>query len=100
VGPFGPFEHAHDWDFLLRCLLVTEPAFVAEPLYGLQLRGHRAFVEHQRRVAKEAETILRQYFFHCRTRPLANAVAPSPAWGPFFASFVRASQHERYLSKP
>jgi len=100
VGPFAPFEHAHGWDFLLRSLLVTEPAFVAEPLYGLRLRGHEPFVEHQRRVAKEAETILRNYFFYCRTRPLTNVVAPSPAWGPFFTSFVTASRHANYLVKP
>ncbi|MEO7273352.1 MAG: hypothetical protein ABI211_15245, partial [Vicinamibacterales bacterium] len=92
--------HAHDWDFLLRCLLVTEPVFVAEPLYGLRLRGHEGFLEHQRQVAKEAEAVLRNYFFYSRTRPLANVVAPSPAWGPFFSSFVQASRHERYLSKP
>jgi len=100
VGPFAAFAHAHDWDFLLRSLLVSEPAFVAEPLYGLRLRGQEPFLEHQRRVAKEADTILRNYFFYCRTRPLANTVAPSPAWGPFFASFVQASRHESYLAKP
>jgi glycosyltransferase involved in cell wall biosynthesis len=100
VGPFAAYEHAHDWDFLLRCLLVTEPAFVAEPLYGLRLRGHEGFMDRQRQVAKEAEAILRTYFFYSRTRPLTNAVAPSPAWGPFFASFVTASRHGNYLVKP
>lgn len=43
VGDFASLPDAYDWDFLLRCLLVTEPMFVPDPLYSCRLLGRSAF---------------------------------------------------------
>ena len=95
VGGFAALPHAYAWDFALRCLLMTEPLFVATPLYLYRAQGHAAFRAQQERLAIEAERVVRDYLFLCRNRPVVNPLAPSPAWGPLFASFVQASQRGR-----
>ena len=98
VGDFANLPDTYDWDFLLRCLLVTEPVFVPDPLYSCRLLGEERFVERQARVAVAAAGVLRNYYFLCRNRFVENPTAPSPAWGPFFTSFVTASRHGNYWS--
>ena len=99
VGGFGEHEIGYGWDFALRCVLVTEPLFVPEPLYYYRLRGGEN-LPGTAASASDSESILKNYLFLCRNRPVENPVAPSPAWGPFFASFVEASQYGKYLAKP
>ena len=100
VGGFGDHHVFYGWDFALRCVLVTEPMFVPEPLYYYRLRGPENLPERRTQPSSETESILKNYLFLCRNRPVENPLAPSPAWGPFFDSFVEASQYGKYLSKP
>jgi len=100
VGGFADHEYCYGWDFALRCLLVTEPIFVPEALYISRLHGQERFEQHQAHEARGAEAVLKNYFFLCRNRPVLNPVAPSPAWGPFFDSFLEASRYGGYLTKP
>jgi glycosyltransferase involved in cell wall biosynthesis len=100
VGDFANLNGSHGWQFLLRSVLLTEPIFVPEPLYRYRLLGHERFLQQQTGTAAETDRVLRDYFFLCRNRPLENPVAPSPAWGPFFMSFVEASRLGRYLAQP
>ena len=86
-------------DFALRCLLVTEPMFVPETLYYYRLRGLED-VQETAEVSRENETVLKNYLFLCRNRPVLNPFAPSPAWGPFFEAFLEASRYSRLLAQP
>ncbi len=100
VGGFGDHDVAYGWDFALRSVLVSEPVFVPEPLYYYRVHGLEHLPERRGALARETESVLKNYFFLCRNRPVENPIAPSPAWGPFFASFVEALQYGKYLSKP
>ena len=97
VGEFCGLRYCHDWDFVLRAVLITEPVFVPEPLYVYRLHPGNSFRQLQALAERETETVLRNYFLLCRTRPVANPLAPSPAWGPFFDSFVEESGYGAYL---
>ena len=100
VGDFSDLKYCHDWDFILRSLLVTEPIFVPETLYFYRIHPGNSFLQLQSLAEPETEAVLRRYFFFCRNRPVSNPLAPSPAWGPFFNSFVQQSQYGQYLAKP
>jgi glycosyltransferase involved in cell wall biosynthesis len=100
VGDFSDLKYCHDWDFILRSLLVTEPIFVPETLYFYRIHPGNSFLQLQSLAEPETEAVLRQYFFFCRNRPVTNPLAPSPAWGPFFDSFVQQAQYGQYLAKP
>ena len=100
VGEFSVLRYCHDWDFVLRALLISEPVFVPQMLYSYRLHSGNSFLQLQSVAERESEAVLRNYFFLCRNRPLTNPIAPSPAWGPFFDSFVRACGYDKYLGKP
>jgi O-antigen biosynthesis protein len=100
VDGFGDQDYFYGWDFALRSLLVAEPMFVPEPLLVHRLHGAANVPERQKRTASEIESILKNYLFLCRNRRVLNPLAPSPAWGPFFESFVQASHYNRYLAQP
>ncbi len=100
AGGFGNHGRSAGWDFALRCLLVTEPIFMPEQLYFYRLHGHQRFEELRAQRVNETRSVLKRYFFLCRNRPVTNPVAPSPAWGPFFDSFVEASHYGKYLAQP
>jgi glycosyltransferase involved in cell wall biosynthesis len=100
VGEFEAFDSAYGWDFALRCLLLTEPVFVPEDLYVHRVSGPIALECCQQPESREKEAVLKRYLFACRNRRVANPVAPSPAWGPFFDSFLSESRYGGYLLKP
>jgi glycosyltransferase involved in cell wall biosynthesis len=100
VGGFNDLKYCHDWDFILRTLLVTEPVFVPEPLYFYRLHSGNSFLQLQSVAEAETDWVLRNYFFLCRNRPVTNPVAPSPAWGPFFQNFIKQANYAKYLAKP
>jgi glycosyltransferase involved in cell wall biosynthesis len=99
VDGWGVADRSDGWDFALRCLLLVEPVFVPEPLCLYRL-GRASVVQRQSREARETESVLKDYLFLCRNRPVANPLAPSPAWGPFFDAFIEASRYGKYLTKP
>ena len=99
VGGWGAADRSDGWDFALRCLLLVEPIFVPEPLC-LHRLGHASFAQRRSREARETESVLKNYLFLCRNRPVANPLAPSPAWGPFFDAFIEASRYGKYLTNP
>jgi glycosyltransferase involved in cell wall biosynthesis len=100
VDGFRDLDCCYGWDFALRCLLMAEPVFVPETLSFYSLHSRAQFLRRQKAVARETESILKDYFFLCRNRRVLNPFAPSPAWGPFFQSFVQTSQYTRYLAQP
>ena len=82
VGPFAPLRYCHDWDFLLRAVLHTEPVFVRRPLYRYRLHGANSFRALAGVAEAETEAVLRGYFAALRAGPPANPCAPGPATWP------------------
>lgn len=82
VGDFAPLRYCHDWDFLLRAVLHTEPVFVRRPLYRYRLHGANSFRALADVAEAETDAVLRGYFAALRTQPVPNACAPGPAAWP------------------
>jgi hypothetical protein len=91
LGGFRASEVSEAWDFALRSATTAEPAFVPEPLFTYRLHGRARFVEQQGMRASERDAVVRRYVFLCRNRPVDNPIAPSPAWGSLFESFLQTS---------
>lgn len=89
IGPFRPLRLCHDWDFLLRALLVEEPVWQDEALMSYRLHGTNAIVrENQGNQlgARETEVVLGSYF-HGAQDPI-NPLAPTAVnWGEYWIYF-------------
>lgn len=90
VGSFKHYLHCHDWDFLLRCLVHTEPCFIPEALYDYRFHGTNSFETlHQEGVAESAE-LLRNYFELVNAGWSPNVLAPSALnWPSFYQVFIQ-----------
>jgi glycosyltransferase involved in cell wall biosynthesis len=117
VRPFGPYRFCHDWDFLMRSVLVTEPTLVDEPL--LRYRIHETNSTASLRDVQEAEVsdALNRFLAAALAAPSPNTLAPTPGnWPhllPLFvagrkfhfgtseiAHYVRPELRERVLHPP
>ena len=98
VGYFRPYRYAHDWDFLLRCLLFTEPVFVAEPLYSYRLHAHNSFISLASVAAIECPELMRRFVRATITGRYPNRLAPSPRNSPgYFEVFLEEHGCQPYL---
>jgi glycosyltransferase involved in cell wall biosynthesis len=100
VGFFRPYRLVHDWDFVLRALLVTEPVWVPEPLYAYRLHGSNSFTALMGEVAaRECPELMRRYWKAAvRTRP-SNVLAPSPHHWPVFGDlFLKELKYQPYMT--
>jgi glycosyltransferase involved in cell wall biosynthesis len=89
IGPFAPLRYCHDWDFLLRALVRTEPLYVPRPLYRYRLHATNSFRALEGEADAETEQVLRRYFAALRGGELENESAPSPeGWPGFFERFL------------
>ncbi len=89
VGPFGSHRFCHDWDFLMRSVLVTEPVLVEEAL--LRYRVHATNSTESLRGVQEAEVAdaLNRYLRLAVESPAANPLAPTPhAWPHLLPLFI------------
>lgn len=77
VEGFRNFKYCHDWDFILRALLLTEPIFVEETSYLYRLHGNNTFLKLNNVVDREVKLILGNYFLQTRLRKPKNMKAPS-----------------------
>lgn len=97
VGPFAPLRYCHDWDFLLRALVRTEPVYVPRPLYRYRLHPSNSFRALAGEAEMETEKVLRRYFAEVRAGELENERAPSPTgWPGVFERFMSAHGFWRY----
>lgn len=89
LGGFSAHRFCHDWDFLMRSVLFSEPVWVPEPL--LQYRLHSTNSTAALRGVQEAEVAdaLNRYLEAALAAPPANQLAPSLAhWPHLFPRFV------------
>lgn len=98
IGWFRPYRYVHDWDFILRALLVTEPLYVPEPLYRYRLHPTNSFTALGDAAAVECPALMRRFMRATITERWPNRLAPSPRnWPVFFDTFVAEHRYEPYL---
>lgn len=98
LGAFKDYRYCHDWDFLLRALVHTEPFFLEEDLYYYRFHGKNTFESLQAIGPIESAELLRNFFSQVQLKPTPNPIAPSPLnWPGFFELFVRWHGLERFL---
>ena len=105
VGEFKNLKLAHDYDFLLRALLVTEPIFLVEELYFYRLHGNNTISNSNDLVKTEFNEIYREYLFQTFHHAPDNNKAPCHWYWPSAFSLARAKlKLDRgltdYLTKP
>ena len=85
LGAFKDYRYCHDWDFLLRALVHTEPFFLEEDLYYYRFHGKNTFESLQAIGPIESAELLRNFFSQVQLKPTPNPIAPSPLnWPGFF----------------
>ncbi|MDP4096512.1 glycosyltransferase [Paenibacillus sp. P96] len=75
---FRNLKYCHDWDFILRSVILTEPIYVENTFYSYRLHGNNTFLSLSDVVDKEVKTVLGSYFKLCRKTNVPNKLAPSP----------------------
>ncbi len=89
IGPFRALRYCHDWDFLLRAVLVTEPLFLPAPLYDYRIHESNSFRSLANVANVESAYVLRAYFARIRARSFKNPLAPGPeTWPGVFESLM------------
>lgn len=97
IGGFRPLLYCHDWDFLLRSVLLAEPLFVPAPLYEYRLHESNSYRALGEVAVRETEAVLTAYFSAVQREHFSNPLAPAPAcWPGLFDSMLSALQLERY----
>ncbi|MDJ0902725.1 MAG: glycosyltransferase [Xenococcus sp. MO_188.B8] len=95
VGEFLSYRYCHDWDFLLRALLIVEPLFVEEDLYFYRFHGKNTFESVQNLAVEESRMILQNYFSKVKSKPTLNDIAPSPFnWSRYFELFLQLINYQ------
>lgn len=85
IGHFADLRFCHDWDFLLRAAIETEPMLIEEPLLGYRLHDGNNFSRNAALARIETQLCLLSYCRRVMAAPPNNHLAPTPAsWGPYF----------------
>jgi len=78
IGGFRAYRYNHDWDFCLRALERSEPAFVRDPLYVYRLHGANTIVESAERAREESHQPVTEYLARGTSgAAFDNPLAPS-----------------------
>jgi glycosyltransferase involved in cell wall biosynthesis len=89
VGEFSNFRYCHDWDFLMRALIHTEPIYLSQDLYYYRFHGTNTFGSVRALAVQECDTILYKYLDRVKSARTRNQIAPSPFnWPQFFELFL------------
>lgn len=98
VGEFSDYRYCHDWEFLLRSLLHTEPLFLEQDLYYYRFHGKNTFETLESIAEEESTKILTSILSKMQVEHLPNPVAPSPLnWPSYFELFLYWFNLTRYL---
>lgn len=86
IGPFRAFVTCHDWDYVLRVLVLEEPLFVDEILLDYRIHSEGTLQKNLDKVDEEVEQIMLTYFDHLPEA--TNTWAPGPKqWGVYWNYF-------------
>lgn len=85
IGPFRSFVTCHDWDYILRVLILEEPLFVDNILLDYRIHSEGTLQKSLDKVEEEVEQIMLTYFEHLPNA--TNQQAPGPKWGIYWKYF-------------
>ena len=82
LGGFGDQKFAHDWDFLIRSVALTEPVFVPERLMRYRVHGTNTTESVRGLLQTECERALERYTDLLEHGGGRNPVAPAAVFWP------------------
>lgn len=86
IGDFDEFITCHDWDFILRALLVEEPIFIDQILMAYRIHSEGTLQYNLKIVNQEIEQIMLNYLENADQAK--NPIAPSTKnWGDYWTLF-------------
>ncbi len=89
LAGFSDHRFTHDWDFLIRSLHYSEPAFVREPLLSYRIHDSNTTETVRDVLCSEASHALRRFVALTGSEPPPNPLAPCPVnWPRYFARFA------------
>jgi len=101
VGYFSSLKYCHDWNYILRCLCVTEPVYVAETLYDYRIHGDNTFRTLASVAHLETDIVIRQYFDSIRFGDVQNPLGPTAFnWPGIFEMYLKRFGYERLWYSP
>ncbi|WP_163859862.1 glycosyltransferase family 2 protein [Paenibacillus elgii] len=74
IGKFKNLRYCHDWDFILRATLVTEPIYITSTYYCYRLHGNNTFRSLSKIMNREVATVLGAFFKEVRKGKFSNNV--------------------------
>ncbi|WP_054522026.1 glycosyltransferase family 2 protein [Thermanaerothrix daxensis] len=87
VGYFSPFKTCHDWDYVLRVLLIEEPLYVPQELMDYRIHPQNTLKQNAALVEEEG-VLVRQAYLR-EVNGARNPLAPCPRyWGEYWNFFV------------
>ncbi|AZG78098.1 glycosyltransferase family 2 protein [Methylocystis rosea] len=98
VGPFQDYRYVHDWDFILRSLFFSEPAFIEDKLYNYRFHGENSFKSLANVAEYETSEVMRNFLCLMTSRVPENHRAPCPFfWPEVFEYYIRQWNYHIYL---
>jgi len=76
IGPFHDYKLVHDWDYLLRVLLETEPCFLDEPLLAYRIHENNTLARLRHLAWKELNAMFSDYAGAMDAGRVRNRLAP------------------------
>lgn len=92
VGGFAHYRLCHDWDFLMKTVLLTEPIFVTKPLMCYRVHDSNTTLSVSKNQEEEEGVAAYSAYFAAAARQApANPLAPSHHhWPSYFDHFIDA----------
>lgn len=87
VGPFKNYRLAHDLDFIMRCLLESEPSLLPEYLYNYRIHETNEIHATKHLLEPELRKIFQDYYDASFSKKINNPLAPSPEKFNYFFDF-------------
>ncbi len=88
VGEFKDLKLAHDLDFALRAVLVSEPLFIQDKLYFYRMHDSNTLHQVNHLLEKEKKQIYQNYLVEISQKPPLNKSAPCHWYWP--VAFAKA----------
>jgi glycosyltransferase involved in cell wall biosynthesis len=91
LAGFSDHRFTHDWDFLMRSVHYSEPAFVREPLYDYRIHDVNTTETVRPLLREEASDAFGRFVALVTSEASPNPLAPCPAnWPRYFPRFARS----------
>jgi glycosyltransferase involved in cell wall biosynthesis len=95
VGFFRDYLCCHDYDFLMRSILLTEPIYAREPLYRYRLHGANSIWSLNAAGQREGVELMLDYYSAVHQQRCENPLAPTPKnWPGVFEAFCESHGHK------